>query len=173
LLEQDAAIDIFGVGTRLVTGHPDAALDGVYKLSAASGKPRLKLSETPEKTTLPGIKQVHRIIDRNGMFFGADIIMLNEEKNAEIMFHPFQPEKYFSIENLYKEALLKEVMHEGKIVTPSPALKDIASFTDKRLSLLPAEYKRFENPHLCKVGISKTLLQLRNELSEHYKKNKQ
>src|SRR5512133_880360 len=38
LIEQQAPIDVFGVGTSLVTGHPDAALDGVYKLSVANGK---------------------------------------------------------------------------------------------------------------------------------------
>ena len=43
LLEQSAPIDIFGIGTRLVTGQPDAALDGVYKLSMAGGKPRLEI----------------------------------------------------------------------------------------------------------------------------------
>ncbi|HZY26455.1 MAG TPA: nicotinate phosphoribosyltransferase, partial [Bacteroidales bacterium] len=44
LLDQQAPIDSFGVGTSLVTGHPDGALDGVYKLSFANGKPRIKLS---------------------------------------------------------------------------------------------------------------------------------
>ncbi len=39
LIEQEAPIDIFGVGTRLVTGAPDAALDGVYKLSMFDGSP--------------------------------------------------------------------------------------------------------------------------------------
>ena len=40
LLEQQAPIDVFGVGTSLVTGHPDSALDGVYKLAMANGKPQ-------------------------------------------------------------------------------------------------------------------------------------
>jgi len=49
LLAQKAPIDLFGVGTSLVTGHPDAALDGVYKLARANNEPRLKLSENMEK----------------------------------------------------------------------------------------------------------------------------
>ena len=60
LLEQGAPIDAFGVGTRLVTGQPDAALDGVYKLCQIDERPCLKLSENPEKIILPGRKQVFR-----------------------------------------------------------------------------------------------------------------
>ncbi|MFB9075177.1 hypothetical protein ACFFX0_29975 [Citricoccus parietis] len=60
LLEQGAAIDVFGVGTSLVTAPPDAALDGVYKLAFADGKPRIKISENLKKVSLPGKKQVFR-----------------------------------------------------------------------------------------------------------------
>ncbi|MDZ7681121.1 MAG: hypothetical protein U5J63_05245 [Fodinibius sp.] len=60
LLGQDAPIDLFGVGTRLVTGHNTPALDGVYKLAAINDQPKLKLSENIEKITLPGRKKVYR-----------------------------------------------------------------------------------------------------------------
>jgi len=53
LKEQKGPIDIFGVGTNLVIGDPDAALDGVYKLAFANGKPRIKLSENLAKLTMP------------------------------------------------------------------------------------------------------------------------
>jgi len=56
LLEQGAPVDAFGIGTRLVTGLDDAALDGVYKLTMFGGKPRLKIPETHEKIILPGIR---------------------------------------------------------------------------------------------------------------------
>src|ERR1035437_3142104 len=87
LLEQQAPIDVFGVGTSLVTGHPDAALDGVYKLSMANGKPRIKLSENISKITLPHRKQVFRIIDSDNKFAGADAIAMADEQNVEIMYH--------------------------------------------------------------------------------------
>ena len=76
LLEQQAPIDIFGVGTSLVTGYPDAALDGVYKLSFANDKPRIKLSENMSKITLPHRKQVFRILDNEGKFIGADAVTI-------------------------------------------------------------------------------------------------
>ncbi|MEO8932842.1 MAG: nicotinate phosphoribosyltransferase, partial [Xanthomarina sp.] len=76
LKEQGAPIDIFGVGTNLVTGNPDAALGGVYKLSEIDGEPRIKLSENIEKVSLPFRKQVYRMFDKNGMFYGADAVGL-------------------------------------------------------------------------------------------------
>lgn len=60
-----APIAIWGVGTKLDTGQPDAAMDGVYKLTAIrDGEgpwlPRIKLSDTESKQTNPGIHQVRR-----------------------------------------------------------------------------------------------------------------
>ena len=63
LLDQKAPVDSFGVGTNLVTGNPDGALDGVYKLSFSNGRPRIKLSENISKITLPHRKQVFRILE--------------------------------------------------------------------------------------------------------------
>lgn len=66
-----APIDIWGVGTQLVTGGDQPALDVVYKLAAirrhgeSDWRPRMKLSNTPAKQTLPGIQQVRRYT-RNG-----------------------------------------------------------------------------------------------------------
>jgi nicotinate phosphoribosyltransferase len=169
LLEQNAPIDIFGVGTRLVTGQPDAALDGVYKLSMAGGKPRLKLSESLEKITLPGIKNVLRVIDEKGQFFGFDAIVLAEERKAGTIYHPFEPGKSFNVEQFHQEPLLHQVMKNGKRLSPAPSLTDIAAYAKRRLALLPEEYKRFENPHIYKVGISKKLADHKNRLVDQHK----
>jgi nicotinate phosphoribosyltransferase len=97
LVDQQAPIDIFGVGTSLVTGPPDAALDGVYKLAYSSGKPRIKLSENLKKITLPDRKQVYRVLHESGNFFGADVITLENEPGPDIMFHPSIPDKSLSL----------------------------------------------------------------------------
>ncbi len=78
LLEQKAPIDSFGVGTSLATGQPDAALDGVYKLSEINGEPKLKLSENIQKVTLPGIKQVYRFTDEANSFIADAIALAND-----------------------------------------------------------------------------------------------
>jgi nicotinate phosphoribosyltransferase len=169
LLEQDAPINIFGVGTHLVTGHPDAALDGVYKLSMAGGKPRLKLSESLQKVTLPGIKQVMRAMDENGQFCGADAVVLSGEEKIITIYHPFEAGTSFNIEHFNQEPILRKVMENGKRLTPAPSLHEISANAKKRLALLPAEYKRFENPHIYKVGISEKLIELRNKLAIQHK----
>ncbi len=72
----DAPIDLYGVGTRLVTAHDQPALGGVYKLSALRDEdgrwqPRIKRSNSPLKTSWPGVQQVRRFVDReSGMFLG-------------------------------------------------------------------------------------------------------
>lgn len=169
LLDQHAPIDVFGVGTSLVTGPPDAALDGVYKLVYADGKARIKLSENLKKITLPDKKQVYRILSESGNFFGADVIALEHENNPGIMYHPSVPDKSLSLKGLKQEALLRKVMEKGKILQNQPTLKEVAAYCQERLSKLPEEHKRFEYPHVYKVGISEKLRDERNELKNQYK----
>ena len=172
LLEQEAPIDVFGVGTRLVTGSPDAALDGVYKLSYFKGKPSLKISETIAKVTLPHRKQVLRTYDEHGHFAGSDVVCLVDEQDPEMMYHPFDPIKSRSVKGVAKEALLKPVMKNGKRMFPAKSLEEIKKFSEERLELLPGEYKRFFNPHLYKVGLSEELKNQRDQLLKEHKKSK-
>ncbi|HSH47908.1 MAG TPA: nicotinate phosphoribosyltransferase [Halomonas sp.] len=157
LQEQGAAIDIYGVGTRLMIGSPDGALDGVYKLAYSNGKPRIKISESLEKITLPHAKQVHRIMTADGTWIGADAITLRDEVDIDVIHHPFDPYKRMDIAGLRKEALLHEVMADGEIKIVPRSLPEIAAYCQARFARLPQEYKRFDNPHHYKVGISTTL----------------
>ncbi|MFZ0491206.1 MAG: nicotinate phosphoribosyltransferase [Salegentibacter sp.] len=169
LLEQDAPIDILGVGTNLVIGSPDAALDGVYKLSFSDGKPRIKISESIVKVTLPHRKQVFRVRDKQGKCIGADAVGLRSEEHIEEMFHPFEPFKSLKIGNHEQEALLKPVMQNGEMTIPKRTLSEIAEYSKGRLAELPREYKRFDNPHIYKVGISKALKEERDKIIAEFK----
>jgi nicotinate phosphoribosyltransferase len=170
LLEQQAPIDVFGVGTSLVTGQPDAALDGVYKLAFANGEPCIKLSENVSKITLPHRKQVFRILDQEGDFTGADVVTLADEQDVETMFHPMYPLKSLFIKNHPKEPLLHKVMENGVRLSKPHTLTEIAQFSRRRLKNLPLEYKRFNYPHIYKVGLSARLRDERDRLIEKYKK---
>ncbi len=170
LQDQHAPIDAFGVGTSLVTCPPDAALDGVYKLSYADGSPRIKLSENLSKITLPDRKQVHRIFNGDDNFIGADLISLLDETDADRMYHPSDPDKSLSVKGLKSEPLLHPVMENGRIIQALPSLEKISQYCMNRLARLGAEYKRFENPHIYKVGISGQLRDLRNELKRQHKR---
>jgi len=169
LLAQEAPIDVFGVGTSLVTGSPDAALDGVYKLAQADGRPVIKLSENVSKITLPQKKQVWRVINHQGQFWGADAVGLVDEKKIPVIHHPFVPHQSLNIDPYETEPLLQRVMAKGRIVYDPPSLSRTAQYCRERLALLPAEYKRFENPHIYKVGISGKLKQLRDHLIAQHK----
>jgi len=170
LIEQEAPIDIYGVGTKLVTGVPDAALDGVYKLSVFDGQPRMKLSDNLTKTTLPGRKQVTRFRDAEG-FFMADAIQLVDEPVPERMFHPVEPGKSLDLKAYQDDLLLKKVMSGGRLQKTITPVTEIAAYARRRLQQLPPEHKRFEYPHVYKVGLSHKLLNLRNELMEKYRQN--
>ncbi|MFB9057780.1 nicotinate phosphoribosyltransferase [Mariniflexile ostreae] len=164
LKEQGAPIDIFGVGTNLVTGKPDAAIDGVYKLSEFNGEPRIKLSENIIKVSLPYKKQVYRMLDENGMFYGADAVALFKEEQVGEMEHPFDITKSLDLNRFNHEALLEKVMEHGKKVNPTRSVTEIARYSKSRLEKLPEEYKRFDNPHIYKIGLSIKLKQERDAL---------
>jgi len=163
LLEQKAPVDIFGVGTSMVIGRPDGAIDGVYKLSSSDGKPRLKISENLQKTTLPGRKKVLRYFDDRGAFY-ADCIALVDESDPQKMTHPYQKEKSLSLEGRKFEDLFIRHMAEGRNTSPAENPFELREKVRHRLEQLPEEHKRFDFPHIYRVGISDKLLQLRDTM---------
>ncbi|WP_069131343.1 nicotinate phosphoribosyltransferase [Rhodohalobacter halophilus] len=168
LRTQSAPIDIYGVGTRLVTGHTSPALDGVYKLNSIDGEPKLKISENIEKITLPGNKKVFRYLNGDGSFYG-DAILFDNEEVIERMHHPTFPAKKSDLTNRTYEDLLSPVIKNGNIIQELPDVQSIAKYAKKRLKLLQPEYKRLDNPHIYKVGISTKLMEKRDILLKFFK----
>ena len=169
LKEQKAPIDLYGVGTSLIIGRPDAALDGVYKLSEYNHTPSIKLSESIEKISIPSKKQVYRISDDKGKWIGADVVCLRDEDELKRMHAPFDPHKSLQIHNCKKQPLLGRVMENGNRAIAKKDLAENAEFAQQQLQQLPEEYKRFDNPHIYKVGLSDNLNELRNELIQKHK----
>ena len=163
LKTQGACIDVYGVGTKLITGKDDAALDGVFKLSESDGKPRMKTTDSYEKMTLPGRKKIFRILNGDDMFY-ADAIALVEEMDVGLIQHPYISRKHMDVSHMKKEELLYKVLDSGKRITVSRKPGEIARYVLERLNQLPEEHKRFENPHAYKVGISEKLLVLRDKI---------
>ena len=170
LEDQDAPIDGFGVGTELVTGKPDASLDGVYKLCESAGKPSMKISENIEKNTLPGKKMVWRFFDEEGNIFRDGILLDDEIPGAcEWLYHPTQSDKKTQVCQLRREQLLHPVYENESLLQPLPSPVECHQYLTARASQLPEEHKRFIMPHIFKVGISEKLLNLRNDLVLNYK----
>jgi nicotinate phosphoribosyltransferase len=170
LLDQGAPIDIFGVGTSMIIGRPDGAIDGVYKLSESNDSPRLKISDNVQKTTLPGKKRVLRYLDAEGMFF-ADCIVREGEKNPSLMIHPFEKEKSLKLEGFEYEDLYHCLMDNGKSCQPVMTPFEIRDKVRSRLLKLPAEHQRFDYPHIYKVGISTEISELRKTVSQKYQRH--
>lgn len=180
LVNDGAPIDSWGIGTHLVTGGTQASLNGVYKLAAKEENgefiPTLKVSNSYEKTTNPGIKQVYRFFDKNGSAL-ADLITLEDEKMEEnvnyTFFHPFSTQDFFVMKkNNYAsfKPLLTKKIENGHRVYPEIPLKDIQAKSAELLSHFDKSYKRQINPHIYKVSLSEKLRNLKTELIVETKK---
>ncbi len=167
LLEQKAPIDIFGVGTSLITGKPEAALDGVYKLAHVNERNVLKISDNLQKTTLPGKKKILRYFDRDGLFY-ADAVVMADELDAKRMIHPFEKHKSLNLEGFKCEEILHTAMKDGNRTQSHERIQKIYERLKTRLNLLPQEHQRFDFPHIYKVGISEKVMGLRDKLLKQY-----
>jgi nicotinate phosphoribosyltransferase len=171
LKDQGARISAWGVGTRLVTGHGDGALGGVYKLAAAREsseapwRPRLKVSEQIDKTTIPGVLQVRRF-SQDGEF-AADAIWdetLGLPAPAVIV-DPADPLRRREIPvGTPGEDLLVPIFRRGRRVYDPPPLSESRARTGAQLARFHAGVKRFMNPHQFPVGLERRLHELRAKL---------
>lgn len=170
LKRQGAKINIWGVGTSLVTSKDQSSLDGVYKLSAIRdpGSPwkyKLKLSEQMIKVSNPGILQVRRY-EKNGEY-RADLIYdihTDISKGCRLV-DPLDPTKEKEVSGDYKyKDLLVPIFKKGELVYSLPGLPDIRARTLGELENFPVGIKRFLNPHQYIVGMEKSLFDLKFEL---------
>ncbi|MEG1605958.1 MAG: nicotinate phosphoribosyltransferase [Clostridia bacterium] len=169
---QGAAIDIWGVGTKLITSKDCPALGGVYKLSAevVDGVviPKIKISENPAKITNPGIKQLLRIYDNVSGKALADLIALDTETFDDTepltIYDPIDTWKKKTLTNYHMRKLLIPVFLKGKQVYQSPALMDIQAYAKAELSTFWDQYKRMLNPHVYKVDLSDRLWMLKRSM---------
>lgn len=166
LLVNDAKIDCFGVGESLITSRTTPVLGGVYKLVAiknndGSYTPKIKISASMEKITLPYLKQVYRIYSKDTGKALADYIAIHDEvveNNNEItIFSPTEPWKTQTLKNIEIKPLLIPIFKNGKKVYESPSLDEIKEYTQNQLDTLWDELKRLEYPHQYYVDYSHRL----------------
>ena len=172
LRTQGACIDVYGVGTKLITSSDQPALGGVYKMSCeiVDGVeiPKMKLSDNPAKTTLPGKKKVLRLYNKSHKAI-ADLIALDSEKiesGKELkLFHPEQTYKSMTVRDFTVRDLLVPLFIDGKQVYELPTLTEIQEYARNEMDTLWPESKRLLNPHEYKVDISDRLYDLRKRLT--------
>ncbi|MCQ2447345.1 MAG: nicotinate phosphoribosyltransferase [Oscillibacter sp.] len=173
LLRQDAKIDMFGVGERMITARSEPVFGGVYKLAAvedAEGNivPKIKISENVGKITNPHFKKVYRIFDKATGKAEADYLtvwdeQIDESKPLEL----FDPEATWK-RRVYTDYEAKElqvpVFEKGKLVYQQPTLQEIQDYCKKQVDALWDEVKRFENPHHYYVDLSQKLWDIKDQL---------
>jgi nicotinate phosphoribosyltransferase len=170
---QQASVDVWGVGTRLVTADGQPALGGVYKLSAmrrADGTWRhvLKVSEQPDKTTVPGILSVRRYYDEAGLAAGDAIVdSLTDEARPLLIIHPATPHRRKRLEDLpVHEELLQPQIRDGRRVTASPPIDEIRERARTSLAQFDPAVLRRVNPHAYPAGLESALHGRREALIE-------
>jgi nicotinate phosphoribosyltransferase len=148
MIDENAPIDVFGVGTELATSSDDPAISGVYKLIEYQNEAKIKVSE--EKITFPGIKQVYRFYNKKGEF-KEDILTLESE--------PIPPNS---------EALLEPIMRSGKLISKLPKIDEIQQFYLENIKKLPQRYKKLEQVQIFTLNVSPGLERLTNLLRKKY-----
>lgn len=172
LRSQGAKIDLWGIGTKLITAYDSPALGGVYKLAEIDGKPRLKISEDPFKMTNPGYKKVLRFFSKRDDMALADLITLDseiiDEEKPVTIFHPYHTWKKRKLTNYYVKELLVPVFVEGKCVYKSPQITEIQNRLYREKGAFWPAFKRMINPHVYHVDLSKPLWDLKQQLLDGY-----
>lgn len=155
LLNQGGPIDVFGVGERMITAKSDPVFGAVYKIAATERKgqwkPCIKVSESVEKITNPGLKHVYRVYSDEGKAI-AELLTLAGEmpRNGEPYSYvdPEKPWRQLQFANCTFKNMQELVVENGKRVGPSPSLEEIRRYVvDQLTNEIWEEEQRFENPH--------------------------
>ncbi len=175
LEEQGCKIDVWGVGTKLVTAYDQPALGGVYKLGAVRGadgkwQHKIKVSEQVVKISNPGIQQVRRY--RRGDELVADVIYDQDaglaSKDGKVTLWDLEDltraQTVEAAEHDHAEDLLVRVMERGKRVGPRGSLDDARARAVRDLAGLSARTRRFLNPQPHRVGLDPHVHRTKAEL---------
>ena len=171
LKQRGAKIDVWGVGTKLSTGHPDAALGGIYKLGAIrrpggdEWQYRIKLSEESAKMSVPGSLQVRRFFQPDGRFM-ADAIYETDHglsEPCEIVDVETEDKTKIPPNTRYSD-LLVPIFRGGQVVYEPPSVEASREHLRKQLSCAPPEILRLKDPAPYKIGLERSLHELRSKL---------
>ncbi|MCR8641234.1 nicotinate phosphoribosyltransferase [Paenibacillus sp. N1-5-1-14] len=160
---QGARIDVWGIGTKLITAFDQPALGAVYKIVAIEDDQgqmidTIKISGNPEKMSTPGMKTLYRIINNiNNRTEGDYLAMADERPNEEErikMFHPTYTSISKWVTNFEARKLLSDIYVDGCLVYELPDIQTIHQFANNNMNLLWDEYKRTLNPEAYPVDLS-------------------
>ncbi|XP_045417288.1 nicotinate phosphoribosyltransferase isoform X1 [Lemur catta] len=155
LAQEGSEVNVIGIGTSVVTCPQQPSLGCVYKLVSVGGQPRMKLTEDPEKQTLPGSKAAFRLLGYDGSLL-LDVLQLAEEPppqaGQELRVWPQGAQEPRTVRPAQVEPLLQLWIHQGQLCERLPSLAESRAFAQLSLSRLSPEHKRLRSPALYQVG---------------------
>ena len=160
---QGAKIDVWGIGTRLITAYDQPALGCVYKLVSIEDEngamvDTMKISNNAGKVSTPGKKQVWRITRNSDGKSEGDYIALWDERPDQLdelfMFHPVYTYINKTVTDFTARPILQTIFENGKCVYELPTLQEIKAYKDEQIEALWDEYKRILNPEQYPVDLS-------------------
>ncbi|XP_035033519.1 nicotinate phosphoribosyltransferase isoform X2 [Hippoglossus stenolepis] len=168
LNEKENEIDVVGVGTHLVTCTKQPSLGCVYKLVEVRGRPRMKISEDPEKSTVPGTKSVYRLVDTEGHPF-LDLVCLEVESPPEAgvplsCFPLGSDDSSVSITPAQVTCLRQEAFTRGQVTHPPCSAAETRAKVHSSLQTLHPRHKRLQEPDSYTVALSEKLHNLVTEI---------
>ena len=180
LLRQDAKIDMFGVGERLITARSEPVFGGVYKLTAVEDDegnimPKIKISENVGKITNPHFKKLYRFFGNDTGKAIADYMCIYDENvddsgDMEI-FDPEATWKTKTVYNFTAKELQVPIFQGGQLVYQRPTLEQIRTYCLEQVDTLWDEVKRFDNPHKYIVDLSQKLWDIKYGLLKQHGKH--
>ncbi|EAW82239.1 nicotinate phosphoribosyltransferase, partial [Homo sapiens] len=160
LAQEGSEVNVIGIGTSVVTCPQQPSLGGVYKLVAVGGQPRMKLTEDPEKQTLPGSKAAFRLLGSDGSPL-MDMLQLAEEPvpqaGQELRVWPPGAQEPCTVRPAQVEPLLRLCLQQGQLCEPLPSLAESRALAQLSLSRLSPEHRRLRSPAQYQVGGRPTL----------------
>src|SRR6266480_5969578 len=176
--KRGAKIDAWGVGTKLITGQPDAALGGIYKLAAVR-KParkwcyRIKLSDDADKTSCPGSLQVRRFHRPNGKFIADAIYEIDHAMGEPCVIVDVRTNARSEIPAATEYSdLFVPIFRQGSLVYRVPPIQASRERARLQLSCSPPEILKFEKPRRYGVGLENSLHELRSRLISRAKEQR-
>lgn len=177
---QKAKIDVWGVGTKLITAYDQPALGAVYKIVSIEDDngqmvDRIKLSNNAEKVSTPGKKQVWRITSREKGKSEGDYITFSDSDVTSLdeieMFHPTYTYINKTVRDFDAVPLLVDIFDKGELVYSLPSLEDIQVYARKEFDKLWDEYKRVLNPQDYPVDLARDVWQHKMNLIDRIRRD--
>ena len=168
LRQQNHEIDIFCIGTNLVTCEGQPALGAVYKLCEIEGKPRIKISMDVVKMTVPGRKSAYRLYNRANepaIDLLCQVGQAPRVGEQTLCKHPFDdvkrcyitPSKVVPLHTMVWGPENEDSGKPSSIRIDFPTIEEIRQHAMRDLQTMRPDHRRILNPTPYKVSVTNEL----------------